>query len=300
MGRELKTREQAAVLALAAKSRVQWHFVSQALELAGSALDLVRGALVSPDIPSGALSSVSDDELDHFETLISEAEADGFFLVTVLDDEYPMNLRLVFDRPPFLFTCGEYQSRDDRAVAVVGTRNASAHGLELAGSLAGELAQRGVTVVSGLARGIDAAAHEGALAKGGRTVAVVGTGIRRVYPPEHRALADRICDEGGAMISQFLPDSPPRREHFPLRNRTMSGYGVGTVVVEASATSGARMQARLALDHGKRVLLWRDLVTREDWTQQALARGATIVSTVEDVLAVLDMELQPTAQLAVG
>jgi DNA processing protein len=294
------TRERAAVLALAVQSRAPWHFVSQAIEEAGSALHVAAGGLVSPDIPADALSLVAEDKLDEFVAVIERADEDGFGLVTVLDEDYPTNLRLVVDRPPFLFTRGDFRHDDDRAVAVVGTRRASPEGLEVAGTLARELAHRGVTVVSGLALGIDGAAHTAALEADGRTVAVVGTGIRRVYPPQHEALADRICETGGAIISQFLPDSPPRREHFPLRNRTMSGYAVGTIVVEASSTSGARMQARLALEHGKRVLLWRDLVTSEKWTQNALDRGATVVDSVDDVVAVLDVELRPAERLAVG
>lgn len=171
-------------------------------------------------------------------------------------------------------------------------------GLDAARSIASALSERDVTVVSGLARGIDTAAHQAALDAGGRTVAVVGTGIERVYPAENRELADRIVESGGAILSQFLPDSPPRRTNFPIRNRTMSGYAVGTVVVEAGATSGAKMQALLALEHNKRLFLMRELVTREAWAQKyAEHPAATVVDDVDDVLVVLDEELAPPAQL---
>jgi DNA processing protein len=309
-------REQAAILALAAHARGPWHRVSETVEHVGSALVLlelagVEGGFVADEagrtvavenlLAAVDASAVTPAEIDRFEELIDGARADGAQLVTVLDDSYPTNLRLIHDRPPFLFACGDYRARDDRAIAVVGTRQASERGLDLARSLARELVSRDVTVVSGLARGIDGAAHEATLEAGGRTVAVVGTGIRRVYPAEHRGLADRICASGGAILSQFLPDAPPRREHFPLRNRTMSGYAVGTVVVEASATSGAKMQARLALAHGKRVFLIRDLVTRESWAQKyAEQRGAIVVDSVDDVVRVLDTELTPAAQLTLA
>jgi DNA processing protein len=303
------------VLALAVHARVPWYQVAQAVEHVGSARALLEFATAYP--PESAITdehgrslsvedlreavdaaAITEAELDKFEALIEATCAEGVELVTVLDERYPTNLRLVHDRPPFLFIRGSHDPHDSRAVAVVGTREASGEGLELARSLAGKLAQRDVTVVSGLAKGIHRAAHEATLAAGGRTVAVVGTGIRRVYPAEHRELAERIVEEGGAILSQFLPDAPPRPERFPLRNRTMSGYSIGTVVVEASSTSGAKMQARLALAHNKRVFLVRELVTREEWAQRyAEHPAATVVDTVEDVLGVLEAELAPPAQL---
>jgi DNA processing protein len=303
------------VLALAVHARVPWYQVAQAIEHVGSAHTLLEFATAYPpessitDEHGRSLSvedlreavdaaAITEPELEQFEALIEATTTEGIELVTVLDERYPTNLRLVHDRPPFLFIRGRHDPHDSRAVAVVGTRQASAEGLELAGSLAGKLAERDVTVVSGLANGIDRAAHEATLAAGGRTVAVVGTGIRQVYPAEHRELAEQIVEQGGAILSQFLPDAPPRPERFPLRNRTMSGYSIGTVVVEASSTSGAKMQARLALAHNKRVFLVRELVTREEWAQRyARHPAATVVDTVDDVLKVLEAELAPPAQL---
>jgi DNA processing protein len=181
---------------------------------------------------------------------------------------------------------------------VVGTRAASAEGLRQAEHLGHELVARDVTVISGLAKGVDAAAHEGTLAAGGRTIAVMGTGIERIYPREHAELAERIVESGGALVSQFWPDSPPTRFRFPMRNRTMSGMALGTVVVEASGTSGARMQARIALEHGKRVFLVSGLVTRETWAQRFLERpGATEIGDVDEVLGVIDALERPVKQL---
>jgi DNA processing protein len=232
----------------------------------------------------------------------AELEREGVSLVTVLDDDYPTNLRLVYNRPPFLFARGELRADDERAVAIVGTRQASATGHAQAARLARELAGHGVTVLSGLAAGIDTAAHEAALEVGGRTVAVMGTGIRRVYPAQNRDLAARIVDAGGALVSQFWPDAPPARWSFPIRNVVMSGMAVGTVVVEASSTSGAKMQARLALEHGKRLFLIESLVMHEKWARDYAERpGATVVQSVDDVLAALESELQPLAeQLTLG
>jgi DNA processing protein len=241
---------------------------------------------------------VPPDELTEYEALLAVLEKDGVRLVTVLDDDYPTNLRLVFNRPPFLFVHGELQSADERAIAVVGTRQASDAGREQAARLARELAGNGVTVLSGLARGIDTVAHTSCLEAGGRTVAVIGTGIRRTYPAENRDLAARIVADGGAVVSQFWPDSPPTRWSFPMRNVTMSGMAIGTVVVEASSTSGARMQARLALEHGKRLFLVESLVMHEPWARSYAERpGVAVVQSVDDVLAALDAELRPVEQL---
>ena len=204
----------------------------------------------------------------------------------MLDEEYPANLELVFNLPPFLFVRGALSPSDARSVAVVGTRNASVEGLTRARTMACGLTQQGVTVVSGLARGIDAAAHMATLDEGGRTIAVIGTGITRTYPREHADLAERIAGSG-AIVSQFWPDAPPTRYSFPMRNVTMSGISQGTVVIEASSTSGAKMQARLALEHGKYAFLIDSLVTRQPWARtylQRRPRWAIEVSDLNDVL----------------
>ena len=294
--------EHAAVLALVHRARGEWHLVAQLLEETGSAVRVIRqdwSGFESPEL----ISVISDfdvppDELTEYEALLAVLEKDGVRLVTVLDDDYPTNLRLVFNRPPFLFVHGELQSADERAIAVVGTRQASDAGREQAARLAREVAGNGVTVLSGLARGIDTVAHTSCLEAGGRTVAVIGTGIRRTYPAENRDLAARIVADGGAVVSQFWPDSPPTRWSFPMRNVTMSGMAIGTVVVEASSTSGARMQARLALEHGKRLFLVESLVMHEPWARSYAERpGVAVVQSVDDVLAALDAELRPVEQL---
>jgi DNA processing protein len=211
---------------------------------------------------------------------------DDLNLTTVLDDDYPANLRLIFNLPPFLTYRGVLRADDARSVAVVGTREASVEGIERARRLASQLAEAGVTVLSGLARGIDTAAHQASLDAGGRTISVMGTGLRTIYPPENSHLAERIAATG-ALVSQFWPDSPPRTDTFPRRNIVMSGMGQGTVVVEASATSGAKMQARYALEHGKRVFLLSSLVRERPWAQKYLERGAIEVADVDDIVRLL-------------
>lgn len=209
----------------------------------------------------------------------------GARLVTVMDDEYPANLRLVDDLPPFVFVRGTIEHADLQAVAVVGTRRVTEVGRGRAARMARELAHAGVTVTSGLAKGVDTAAHLGALDAGGRTIAVLGTGITQCYPAENKSLAEAIVSRG-ALVSQFWPTRSPGRDTFPRRNRVTSGISQGTVVIEASNTSGAKMQARLAAEHGKRVWLIQSLVDTQEWAQQMVADGrARAIRTTPELLA---------------
>lgn len=297
-------REQAAVLALvtATEKGESWHETATLIESRGSATLLIEGAF--EDLPieerrraEKLIARLSKDELDEYQRLIERLSFDGVRLITILDPDYPQNLREVFNRPPFLFVRGRLSEGDARSVAVVGTRRASPKGISHANELAGELASREVTVLSGLAAGIDTAAHRAALYARGRTVAVVGTGIERAYPKENEALSKQIVDAGGAIVSQFWPDAPPTQYSFPMRNVVMSGMAVGTVVIEASSTSGAKMQARLALEHGKRLFLIRDLVMQEEWAKKYSKRaGTTIVESVGDILKVLDQESMASSE----
>lgn len=296
-------REQAAVLALVARAKGEWHLVASVIEGARSAVRIVEGDWTGfepfEQRELRALGEVTERDVDRYEALIADLAGRGVRLVTVLDEAYPLNLRQVFNRPPFLWIRGELVPANGRAVAVVGTRRASPMGLEQAERLARGLAERDVTVLSGLARGIDTRAHEAALAVG-RTVAVMGTGIGRIYPSENAELAERIV-EHGALVSQFWPDAPPTRYSFPMRNAVMSGMALGTVVVEASSTSGARMQARLALEHGRRLFLVKSLVMQESWARRCAEHPATtVVEDVEDVLEVLTAIAQPVEQLTLG
>lgn len=296
--------EQAAVLALVEATEREWHRTAALIEESGSALAVLGGDTsriesVDAKYVETLVDRAASDAIERFESLIDQQHEAGLTLTTVLDDSYPSNLRAVYNRPPFLWLRGTLRPEDDRSIAVVGTRAATPQGLAQATELATGLAERGVTVLSGLAKGIDAAAHTAALAAGGRTVAVLGHGLARpIYPAENRGLADRLLTDG-ALVSQFWPDAPPTRFSFPMRNVVMSGMAVGTVVVEASSTSGAKMQARLCLEHGKRLFLLRDLVTREEWaTKYAERAGATVVDSASDIVDVLAALASEPEQLA--
>jgi DNA processing protein len=296
--------EQAAVLALVAHARGEWYKTAALIEEARSAVRIVEGEWTGfepLEVRETTLrQEITPAELEGYTEMIGSLEQEGVRLLTILDEDYPRNLREVYNRPPFLFVRGELASEDEQAVAVVGTRRASPEGIREARSLASQLAERGVTVLSGLALGIDAAAHSATLEAGGRTVAVMGTGIKRIYPTQNKELAEQIA-RAGALVSQFWPDAPPTKYSFPMRNVVMSGMAIGTVVVEASNTSGARMQARLALEHGKRLFLVESLVLREAWARRyAEYPGTTVVESVDDVVDVLTATSRQVEQLTLG
>ena len=213
------------------------------------------------------------------------AERAGARLATVLDQEYPAILRQVANLPPFLFIRGTIRSEDALAVAVVGTRQPSETGLARTARLTTGLVARGVAIVSGLAKGIDAAAHQAAVDRGGRTIAVLGQGIATPLSPRTNAALAQACSRAGAVISQFWPSAHPARWTFPRRNATTSGLAQGTLVVEANSHSGAKMTARLAIEQGRRVWLPTSLLAEQQWARGYLARGATPVNDVDDVLA---------------
>lgn len=210
------------------------------------------------------------------------------------DPGYPRLLAQIPNPPPVLFVRGDPLVCDRQAVAIVGARAATRDGLALAAELAAGLARAGVVVVSGLARGIDSAAHEGALDAGGLTVAVVGTGVDRVYPPEHAALAARILRDG-AVVGELPPGTPPRVAHFPLRNRIISGLSRAVVVVEAAERSGALITAREAADQGRDVMASPGRVAggRNKGAHGLLRDGAKLVESAVDILQELGMPAGP-------
>jgi len=200
------------------------------------------------------------------------------------DPGYPALLAAVTAPPP-LWLRGALEPRDDLAVAIVGTRRATDYGMAVAGRLAFDLADRGVTIVSGLARGIDTAAHRGALAAGGRTIAVLGCGVDRAYPPENARLAREI-ESRGALVSQFPPGTPPLAHHFPARNRTLAGLALGVVIVEAADRSGALITAGFAGDLGREVFAVPGRITAPTsrGPHGLLREGATLVRDWTDVV----------------
>lgn len=280
-------RDRAALVALLRNARRPWHEYAEAVERAGSALPVLDQELGAAQDQVSLLPEDPTPLLERAERDILAWEDQGFELCTVLDQEYPANLRTVFDRPPLVFVSGRLTAQDTRSVAVIGARRASTAGLAAASDLARALTSSGYVVVSGLAAGVDTAAHEAALAAGGRTVAVIGTGLGHAYPPENAPLQRRIAAQG-AVVSQFWPEAGPSRTSFPQRNAVMSGLALGTVVVEASYRSGARMQARLALAHGRPVFLGQALL-EQPWARDLARRpGVHVVGDPSQIVQTIE------------
>lgn len=212
--------------------------------------------------------------------------SEGMIFLTIADDRYPGSIRDIHQAPPFLFAAGTLM-HEDVAVSVVGSREASEQGLKMSGAVARALVELGVSVVSGLARGVDGAAHEATMDAGGRPVGVIATGLRKQYPAEHRQLHRRVA-ESGLLLSQFWPDAPPQRHNFLMRNATMSGYGLATVVIDADEHSGARAQARMAVEHGRPVILTDLVVAATEWGAALVGRpGVHVVSSTREVVDVV-------------
>ena len=217
-------------------------------------------------------------EMDHL-------QATDIRVTTLGEANYPEALRWIPEPPPVLYIWGTLRHEDSLAVAVVGSRKPSPYGQIAAQRLSAELAQYGFTVVSGLARGVDSLAHQGALRAGGRTIAVLGSGINVVYPPEHRRLYEAIRAQG-AVVSEFPFDTKPDRWNFPRRNRIISGLTLGTLVVEASDQSGSLHTARHALEQGREVFAvpGRIDVPSSRGTNNLIKRGAKLVEGIDDIL----------------
>jgi DNA processing protein len=214
----------------------------------------------------------------------------GVQVLTWDSDDYPINLRNIHDPPPVIYIKGELLPEDDWAVAVVGTRQASVYGKEAARHLATDLARNGVTVVSGLAAGIDAVAHQAALDAGGRTLAVLGSGVDIIYPEQNRRLAEQLVAQG-ALVSEYALGVKPERSNFPPRNRLISGLSLGTVVVEAGARSGALITADFAAEQGREVFAVPGSIFQRscEGANRLIQDGAKPVLTVNDVLEELNL-----------
>ncbi|MFN8529418.1 MAG: DNA-processing protein DprA [Anaerolineae bacterium] len=214
----------------------------------------------------------------------------GARLIIRTDDAYPTRLAEIEDAPPLLYVRGEVTAADSRALAIVGTRKPSHYGLEVARKLARELAEQGITIISGLAQGIDAAGHQAALEAGGRTIAVLGSGIDQIYPREHYTLASRLIEQG-ALISEFPLGSPPDARHFPQRNRIISGLSLGVLVVEAPEKSGALITATYAVEQGRDVFAvpGNILNPASRGGHRLIQDGAKLVTDVRDILEEFDI-----------
>ena len=223
-------------------------------------------------------------------------EADWAQLVTFADTAYPDLLRWLPDPPPVLYVRGELLPEDRLAIAAVGSRRPSRYGQLMARRFGAELAAHGFTVVSGLARGIDSLAHQGALQAGGRTIAVLGCGVNRIYPAEHRRLYDAICDQG-AVVSEFAFDTKPDRWNFPRRNRIISGLSLGVLVLEASDRSGSLHTAHHAVEQGREVFAVPGRIDAESsrGTHRLIQGGAKLVTGISDILDELPEAVRTSA-----
>jgi DNA processing protein len=238
--------------------------------------------------------AVARDDID-VQAELDLCAANSITIVADDDPDYPRSLLEIHDPPGILFVRGQILPQDALAIAIVGSRHATQYGKAQAERLAGSLARAGITIVSGLARGIDAAAHRGALAAGGRTLAVLGSGVLNLYPPEHVELADEVIAQG-AVISEAPPRSPPLSGAFPQRNRIISGLSLGVLVVEASTHSGALITARHAMEQGREVYAVPGRVDNRmaQGCHRLLRDGAKLVETADDVLEELGPLVAPT------
>ena len=223
---------------------------------------------------------------------LEKVQQAGVQLLTWDDETYPRHLRNIYDPPPLLYVRGELRPEDEWAVAIVGTRRATVYGKEATRQLASGLARSGITIISGLARGIDAQAHRAALDAGGRTIAVLGCGVDVIYPPEHRHLAGEIIQHG-ALVSEYALGTHPEGSNFPPRNRIISGLSMGTVVVEAGARSGALITADFAAEQGRDVFAVPGSIFQRgsEGCNRLIREGAIPALSVSDILEELNLTM---------
>jgi len=269
------------------------------LEHFGSAeaiFDAPRRELALLRLTPESIESIANRELhERAEREIENVRKLGGDILVLDDGVYPTLLRETYDPPVVLYVKGEWaESLEKPCVAIVGSRRCSTYGQNAALMLARELAERGLTIVSGLARGIDAAAHRGALEAGGRTVGVMGTGLDQIYPRDHKKLADDILQNKGALVTQFPLGTPPVSENFPYRNRVISGLSLGIVVVEAAENSGSLITARLAMEQNREVFaVPGNITSRNSFGTNYLIKGAgaKLVQQWQDVASELPPEI---------
>jgi DNA processing protein len=236
------------------------------------------------------LNRRSTFDLDKYEANLTEK---GIKTLVWSDQAYPRYLAQIEQPPPVLYVLGELTPRDDLSIAIVGTRNVTQYGRQVTHDSAAYLAGNGVTIVSGLARGVDGIAHQAALEAGGRTIAVLGSGIDMIYPPEHRKLAERIA-ASGAVISDYPPGTKPDGVNFPPRNRIISGLSRGTIVIEAGETSGALITAKFSLEQNREVFAVPGsvLAPMSKGTNRLIMDGATPMNDPRQVLEFLNIQEQ--------
>lgn len=260
------------------------HFGDPASVLKAGPAALERAQGIGPELARGISGWEQTVDLNGELARIKDF---GCHVVIQTDENYPELLRQIYDPPVVLYVRGQLLSKDKNGVAIVGSRLTTHYGVETARKLAYQLAYLGVTVVSGGARGIDTAAHQGALNAKGRTVAVLGTGINLVFPSENKELFDRIAEGGGAVITQFPFNRKADKQSFPIRNRIVAGMTLGTVVVEANLTSGALITAGMAVENGRQVFAVPGRIDspRSKGCHDLIKKGAKLCEGAEDILS---------------
>ena len=263
-------------------------FGSAEKSVAATSAELAQIDGLTPDVRRQLIDGRSRAPLAQELELI---EQHGCHIVTISDNTYPPLLKQIHDPPVLLYIIGEFPLQDAPSIAIVGSRSPTEYGKTISQQLSHQLAERGVTVVSGFARGIDTCVHRGALEAGGHTIAVFGCGLSIIYPETNRALAAEIV-ESGALISEFPMTMPPRGKNFPRRNRVISGLTLGTLVVEASDRSGSLITARHAVEQGREVFAVPGQIFSgvSRGTHSLINQGATLINGVDDLLDALPQD----------
>ncbi len=257
--------------------------------------ELAKTGDISPSLARSLKQPLSTTTYKQIQREIEAVEAGQFSILTLNDPCYPPRLKIIVDPPPLLYYTGQLLDRDQQALAIIGARKGSHAGRAFTRQLSHDLAALGFTIISGLARGIDADAHEGALASKGRTVAVLGCGINRTYPPEHCTLRERI-EENGAILSEFPMGTSPQAFHFPQRNRVISGLSLGVVVTEATLKSGSLITARMAVEQNREVFAVPGNVTHplSQGPHRLIKQGAKLVEKSWDIVEEILPMLEPS------
>jgi DNA processing protein len=255
----------------------------------GAPTEALREAGLNDKIIENLVKTREQVDLDR---LWDQMEAKGISVITSQDENYPKRLNEIDQPPPVLYMQGEIVENDEWSVAIVGTRRVTAYGRQVAENIAGSLARNGLTIISGLARGVDSIAHKAALDAGGRTIAVLGSGLDRIYPPENQPLANQITING-ALISEFSPNTPPEASNFPQRNRLISGLSLAVIVVEAGKKSGALITASFAADQGREVFSVPGNIfsPASMGTNRLIQNGAHPLLSAEQVLEILELSM---------
>lgn len=271
----------------AVKSRKLLEYFEQPHNIYNSREDELR---TLPFLNGSDVLNIIDKKLkDNVKRILDNIYKNNINVITIEDELYPYYLKNIYDPPMVLYYKGNITD-SEKYLAVVGSRKATSYGLDMAGKISSELAKYGITVVSGMARGIDTYAHKGALGAGGRTIAVLGCGVDVVYPYENKKLMESIINEG-ACISEYIPGTPPIAGNFPARNRIISGMSLGVVVIEAGDKSGSLITANFALEQGREVFALPGNVNsiNSTGTNKLIREGAKIVTGIEDILEELNI-----------